>query len=206
MLCFVLQCAELGEGGTADTEAISTRSHLMPACHYAEMSCLKLSFGALDPDSESSLSSLVPKLPFQDLGSSACRTLEDTMKDLQREASHSPVWGDTEAAQACTHCALVGLLARVSSHVHNQHVLGFEGFLLSWTIKPTTHKLLLFAMNVVIIDMLRLRKRERKSRRISHFSTQQKEVTVCSTFKPWGHMNSFTTSQFKRHLVHTFLR
>lgn len=124
---------------------------------------------------------------------------------LQREASHSPVWGDTEAAQACTHCALVRLLARMSSHVHNQHVLGFEGFLLSWTIKPTTHKFLLFAMNVVIIDMLRLTKRERKSKRISHFSTQQKEVKVCSTFKSRGHTYSFMTSQFKRHLVHTFL-
>lgn len=45
----------------------------MPSCHYAEMSCLKLSFGALDPDSAPSLSSLLPKLPLQDLVSSACR-------------------------------------------------------------------------------------------------------------------------------------
>ena len=59
-----------------------------------------------------------------------------------------------------THSAFVRLLPRVPAHVDHQHVLGFEGFLLSRTIEPPAHKLLLLSMDVVIIYMLGLGKKK----------------------------------------------
>ena len=67
---------------------------------------------------------------------------------------------DPELGEGVPHRALMWLLARVSAHVHHQHVLGFEGFLLSRTVEPPAHKLLLLSMDVVIIYMLGLGKKK----------------------------------------------
>lgn len=40
------------------------------------------------------------------------------------------------------------------AHVDHQHVLGLEGLLLSGAFLPPAHKLFLFPMNVVIVDVL----------------------------------------------------
>lgn len=40
------------------------------------------------------------------------------------------------------------------AHVDHQHVLCLEGLLLSGAFLPPTHKLLLFPMDVVIVDVL----------------------------------------------------
>lgn len=60
-----------------------------------------------------------------------------------------------------THSAFVRLLPRVSPHVHHQHVLGFEGLLLSRAIQPPAHEFLLLAVNMVVVYMLGVGK-ERK--------------------------------------------
>lgn len=52
------------------------------------------------------------------------------------------------------HSALVWLLSCVSAHMNHQHVLGFERPLLSRALLPVTHKLLLFSMDVLIVDVL----------------------------------------------------
>lgn len=52
------------------------------------------------------------------------------------------------------HRALVRLLTRVPAHVNNQHVLGLEGLLLSGAGLPAAHELLLFSVDVLIVDML----------------------------------------------------
>lgn len=41
------------------------------------------------------------------------------------------------------------------AHVDHQHVLRLKGLLLSRAIVPSTHKLLLLSMDVVIVDVLR---------------------------------------------------
>lgn len=53
-----------------------------------------------------------------------------------------------------THSALVWLLPRVSSHMNHQHILGFERPLFSRALLPVTHKLLLFAVDVLVVDVL----------------------------------------------------
>lgn len=53
-----------------------------------------------------------------------------------------------------SHRALVWFLACMPAHMYHQHVLGLEGLLLSGALLPTTHKLLLLPMDVVIIDVL----------------------------------------------------
>ena len=60
-----------------------------------------------------------------------------------------------------THSAFVRLLPRVSPHVHHQHVLGFEGLLLSRAIQPSAHEFLLLTMNMVIIYMLGVGKKRK---------------------------------------------
>lgn len=61
---------------------------------------------------------------------------------------------DPREGRSITHRALVWFLPRVSAHVNHQHVLGFEGLLLPRTVVPAAHKLLLFSVDVVIIDVL----------------------------------------------------
>lgn len=46
------------------------------------------------------------------------------------------------------------LLPRVASHVDHQHVLSLEGLLLARALLPATHKLLLLAVDVVVVDVL----------------------------------------------------
>lgn len=43
----------------------------------------------------------------------------------------------------------------MASHVDHQHVLRLEGLLLAGTFLPATHKLLLLAVDVVVVDVLR---------------------------------------------------
>lgn len=50
--------------------------------------------------------------------------------------------------------ALVWLLPRVSSHVHDQHILSLEGLLLTRAVLPTTHERLLVGVDVVVVQML----------------------------------------------------
>lgn len=50
--------------------------------------------------------------------------------------------------------ALVRLLARVSSHVHDQHVLRFERFPFTGTVAPATDETLLVVLNVILFQML----------------------------------------------------
>lgn len=61
------------------------------------------------------------------------------------------VWQGTGSS---THRALVGLLARVSAHVHDEHVLRLEGLLLPGAGLPAAHKLLLLAVDVLVVDVL----------------------------------------------------
>lgn len=44
------------------------------------------------------------------------------------------------------------------SHVHDQHVLGFEWFLLPTAFHPVTDKTLLVTTDVVLVDVLREKK------------------------------------------------
>lgn len=53
-----------------------------------------------------------------------------------------------------THSALVWLLPRVSSHMNHQHILGFERPLFSRALLPVTHKLFLFSVDVLVVDVL----------------------------------------------------
>lgn len=53
-----------------------------------------------------------------------------------------------------TYRALMGFLPCVPPHVHDQHVLSFERFLVTRTLFPATHERLLVCMDVVIVDML----------------------------------------------------
>jgi hypothetical protein len=67
--------------------------------------------------------------------------------------------------------------------MHYQHVLGFEGFLFPGALEPPAHKLLLLSMNMVIIDMLGVRKeKQTKWKCIIHFQRQQKEVEYTLQF------------------------
>lgn len=50
------------------------------------------------------------------------------------------------------------LLARVSAHVHHQHVLGFERPQLPGTAPPVAHELLPLPMDMLAVDMLRREK------------------------------------------------
>ena len=47
------------------------------------------------------------------------------------------------------------LLPSVPAHVHHQHVLGLEGPLLAGAIVPVAHKLLLLAVDVLVVYVLR---------------------------------------------------
>lgn len=47
------------------------------------------------------------------------------------------------------------LLPRVPPHVDHQHILGLEGLLLAGTLLPAAHKLLLLAVDVVVVDVLK---------------------------------------------------
>lgn len=51
--------------------------------------------------------------------------------------------------------AFMRFLPCVSPHVHHQHVLSLEGLLLTRTLIPATHKLLLLTVDVVIVDVLK---------------------------------------------------
>lgn len=55
--------------------------------------------------------------------------------------------------------AFVRLLAGVAPHVDHQHVLRLEGLLLSRALVPAAHKLLLLAVDVLVVDVLRRRRR-----------------------------------------------
>lgn len=68
-----------------------------------------------------------------------------------------------EKLERLTHGALVWLLSRVPAHMNHQHVLGFEGPLLSRALLPVTHKLLLFSVNVLIVDVLQSKQIGRKT-------------------------------------------
>lgn len=54
------------------------------------------------------------------------------------------------------------LLARVSAHVHHQHVLGLEGPQLPGATSPMAHEFLPLPVDMLTVDVLR-RKRERLS-------------------------------------------
>lgn len=58
--------------------------------------------------------------------------------------------------------ALVWLLARVSAHMHHQHVLGLEGPQLPGATSPVAHELLPLPVDVLTVDVL-----ERKTKRLS---------------------------------------
>lgn len=58
---------------------------------------------------------------------------------------------------ASSYRAFVWLLAGVAPHVDHQHVLRLEGLLLSRALVPAAHKLLLLAVDVVVVDVLRER-------------------------------------------------
>lgn len=58
--------------------------------------------------------------------------------------------------------ALVWLLARVSAHVHHQHVLGLEGPQLPGAASPVAHELLPLPVDVLTVDVLK-----RKTKRLS---------------------------------------
>ena len=53
-----------------------------------------------------------------------------------------------------THRALVGLVAGVGAHVHDQHVLRLERLLLARTVLPAAGERLLVGRDVVIVDVL----------------------------------------------------
>ena len=56
---------------------------------------------------------------------------------------------DPELGEGVPHRALMWLLARVSAHVHHQHVLGFEGPQLPGAAPPMAHELLPLSMDAV---------------------------------------------------------
>lgn len=60
-----------------------------------------------------------------------------------------------ELGEGVPHRALMWLLARVSAHVHHQHVLGFEGPQLPGAAPPMAHELLPLSMDVLTVDVLR---------------------------------------------------
>lgn len=51
------------------------------------------------------------------------------------------------------------LLPGVAPHVDHQHVLRLEGLLLARALVPAAHKLLLLAVDVVVVDVLWRRRR-----------------------------------------------
>lgn len=53
-----------------------------------------------------------------------------------------------------TYGAFMWLLPSVTAHVYNQHILGFEGFLLSGTAIPVTSEVLAIFFDVITVDML----------------------------------------------------
>ena len=53
-----------------------------------------------------------------------------------------------------TYSAFVWLLASVTAHVDNQHILSFEGFLLSGAAIPVTSEVLAIFFDVITVDML----------------------------------------------------
>lgn len=71
------------------------------------------------------------------------------MLNVALHATHACMWDELN-----THSALVWLLPRVSSHMNHQHILGFERPLFSRALLPVTHKLLLFSVDVLIVDVL----------------------------------------------------
>lgn len=81
----------------------------------------------------------------------------------------------TETAQGTTaafcfiYRALVGFFSSVPSHVDHQHVLGLKGLLLSGTLLPSAHKLLLFSVDVVVVDVLE----RQKSHSVINMSTEE---------------------------------
>lgn len=77
------------------------------------------------------------------------------------------------------HRALVRLLARVSTHVHHQHVLGFEGSQLPGAAPPMAHELLPLPMDMFTVDMLR-----REKTRLSGVpdATQTRDISL--SFSP----------------------
>lgn len=68
-----------------------------------------------------------------------------------------------------THSAFVRLLTSMSPHMHHQHVLSFEGFLLPGAIEPSAHKLLLLTVDMVVIDMLEWEKERERWKCVIHF-------------------------------------
>lgn len=80
--------------------------------------------------------------------------------ELQRRTEQNEEGARADEAQgaAAAFCfiyrALVGFFSSVPSHVDHQHVLGLEGLLLSGTILPSAHKLLLLSVDVVVVDVL----------------------------------------------------
>ncbi len=53
-----------------------------------------------------------------------------------------------------THSALVRLLAGVTAHVHDQHVLRLEALLPARAVVPPTHERLLVRLDVVLVQVL----------------------------------------------------
>lgn len=100
--------------------------------------------------------------------------------------------GCLPATHSCTHSAFVRLLACVSPHMHYQHILGFEGFLFPGAVKPPAHKLLFLSMNMVIIDMLGLGKREKKEMHYSFLKATEEKCKICSILSPKGDMKNLT--------------
>lgn len=54
------------------------------------------------------------------------------------------------------------------AHVDHQHVLGLEGLLFSRAILPSTHKLFLLPVDVVIVDVLQNDRTEKNNPYILH--------------------------------------
>lgn len=97
---------------------------------------------------------------------------------LQQIASH---WS--------SYRAFVRLLAGVAPHVDHQHVLRLEGLLLSRALVPAAHELLLLAVDVLIVDVLR---RRRKSHGGQHRVTSRKTAdSLC--FFPRRHPEGMAT-------------
>ncbi len=57
-----------------------------------------------------------------------------------------------------TYRALVRLFAGVATHVDNEHILRLEGLLLSRTVPPLAHEMLLVRVDMVVGDVLKQRK------------------------------------------------
>ena len=48
----------------------------------------------------------------------------------------------------------MGFLAGVPAHVHDEHVLRLEGFLLARAVSPLAHEMLLVGVDMVVGDVL----------------------------------------------------